>query len=163
MPMLHRRSTRRFHSRRRFRRHRGVAGALVALLAAACGQGGVPSQPPAGGPVPRVEAGAPTTLAPGQSVVVGESDALLRVTFARVAGDSRCRPGQQCVWEGEVAVELRLAHGGSDTVVTLHSVRDPRRVEHAGHTILLDAVTPTARRGAIPPADYRATLVMERR
>lgn len=150
--------------RRRRARRLIVAGLLLAVAPLACGPAGSPVQAPSEGPDPRtgMDGEMSLTLAPGQSVTLGEVDPL-RVTFQRVVGDSRCPVGVQCVWAGEAEVELRVARAGADTVVTLHGVREPRRVEYGGHVILLAGVTPEPLQGGVDPAAYRATLVVDRK
>ena len=46
--------------------------------------------------------GSTVALMPGQSASL--ADGLLR--YVRVASDSRCKPGVQCVWAGDAVIEL---------------------------------------------------------
>ena len=103
-----------------------LAAALLASLAGACNGGSrlgasAPGSPPASGSassapvatpapegpvrVPALALPADVALAPGESVLL-PGEAQLR--FVRVVSDSRCKPGQQCIWAGEVTVALEL-------------------------------------------------------
>ena len=39
------------------------------------------------------------------------------LTFTRVVTDSRCPSGVQCVWAGELGVELKLTRAGVETLI----------------------------------------------
>lgn len=96
-----------------------VAALLAVSLASACHVAAVPTaareQTPASVPAPveaPVAAAASTplpeglvVLAVGQSADIAEST---KLTFERIASDSRCPAGAQCVWEGEVSIALAL-------------------------------------------------------
>ncbi len=70
--------------------------AACLLFATGCGSrgGDEPDIPTA--PTATVPLGADVTLAPGDSVVIGQAS--LTMTFVGVTGDSRCPTNVQCVW-----------------------------------------------------------------
>ncbi len=129
---------------------------VVALAQTACG-GGLPAQPPILDPQSRVEDGGTIQLAVGDSVTVGGVGTLV-MTFERVASDSRCPPDVQCVWQGEVTVQLRLSAVGTDTVALLSTVRGPSEVEYGGHVVALGEVTPSASKRGIDRRLYRVNF-----
>lgn len=80
--------------------------ANLALASSGC------SRPPSAAPqAPNVATpasfGAPQTLAVGESVTYADGLQLLLKTI----NDSRCKPGEQCIWAGELAPVLRLKGG----------------------------------------------------
>ncbi|WP_235190975.1 hypothetical protein [Amycolatopsis rifamycinica] len=66
-------------------------------------------------------AGQDVTLRLGQEVAVQGKD--LTVRYTRVVADSRCRPGMQCVWQGEATLAFLLKEPGrgESTTAELHS------------------------------------------
>lgn len=61
--------------------------------------------------------GTTVALMPGQSASV--PDGLLR--YVRLANDSRCKPGVQCVWAGDAVIELHWTPtAGTARDLTLH-------------------------------------------
>jgi hypothetical protein len=78
----------------------------------------VPPEPPSTVSTP---AGHDVTLRLGQEAAVQGKD--LTVRYTRLVADSRCRPGMQCIWEGEATLAFLLkepGHGES-TTAELHS------------------------------------------
>lgn len=143
--------------------------ALAALLAgatlAACG--GASSSPTAitvqHEPTTHVGAdGGLITLAVGQTGTVG-AQSPLRVTFRGVEHDSRCPTDVQCVWEGNAAVDVRLARDGREARTTLHTTLEQNQVEYAGYVVRLAAVAPAPVSGrSIPANEYTVTLEVRR-
>ncbi|PPK67486.1 hypothetical protein V5P93_005483 [Actinokineospora auranticolor] len=103
-----------------------VAFALLAL--SACGKADPQASGTAGGaggtpgtPDPTAAPGAPLgaefDLARGKTTTVSGTGAApgVQITFREVTADSRCKPGQTCIWEGDATVVLNLA--GSEVEV----------------------------------------------
>ncbi len=99
-------------------------------------------------------AGASRTVADGDSFTLafGERVSLAdrgTLRYVRVANDSRCPPGKQCVWAGDAEVEFEwTATAGSPEAFTLHTGRGDRSRTLAGRVLTLD----TLERGASPAA-----------
>ena len=66
-------------------------------------------------------AGHDVTLRLGQEAAVQGKD--LTVRYLRVVADSRCRPGMQCIWQGEATLAFLLKEPGrgESTTAELHS------------------------------------------
>ena len=65
----------------------------------------------------KVADGSTVALMPGQTASV--ADGLLR--YVRLANDSRCKPGVQCVWAGDAVIELHwMPTAGTARNLTLH-------------------------------------------
>ena len=61
--------------------------------------------------------GATVALMPGESASV--PDGMLR--YVRLANDSRCKPGVQCVWAGDAVIELQwMPTAGAARTLSLH-------------------------------------------
>ena len=135
--------------------------ALVALVGCSQGNSTTAEPTPPETSTSRAAPGALTTLAPGQSVVVGSGGDSLRVTFQRVEADSRCPLDVQCVSAGDAAIAFRLAHAGREAGTELHTMLEPKQVEYDGFVLRLASVTP-ARRSTQPvqPGDYRVQVVV---
>lgn len=136
--------------------------ALLILAGVACAGSGaaVGSSSPAATKV--VAIGQDFDLAPGQTAVV--DGGALSVTFVKVAQDSRCPTGVQCVWAGDGAVSLTAStpSAGKDTV-TLHTTLTPRAKKVGPYEIGLVGLKPYPKQGStIPPATYVATLHITR-
>lgn len=88
----------------------------------------------------------------------------MRVTLARVAEDSRCPEGVQCVWQGNVRLALRLTSPGfRSRAVSLNTANEPTRVSYRGNTLRIVSVRPPKREGQnIPQRRYRVTLEVSR-
>ena len=96
---------------------------------------------------------------------IGESVALndLRLTFQRVAADSRCAIDVVCVWAGDAEIALKIDQGNKSAVASLHTTLEPKKTEWNGYTISLVSVSPSRRAATdIDPADYRAEIVVTR-
>lgn len=99
----------------------------------------------------------------GRSVrVEGER---LTVSFTRVAEDSRCPEGVQCVWAGNAKVVLRLSKARRRTsTVSLNTGVDPKQADYRGYEVRLVKLDPYPKEGKeIRRRDYVATLVVSRR
>ena len=97
-------------------------------------------------------------LAPGQTAIV--DGGALSVTFVKVAADSRCPTGVQCVWAGDGAVSLRAGTpGAGEDTATLHTTLTPKAAKAGPYEITLVGLKPYPKQGSkIPPATYVATL-----
>jgi hypothetical protein len=101
-------------------------------------------------------------LKAGQSAAVtGESFTL---TFERVASDSRCPVGVQCVWAGDAVVRLAVTGPkGEPGTVELHTQQLAREATFQGFKIRLVQLLPAPSASDKIPADrYVATLVVSR-
>ena len=134
----------------------GSAVTLVSLvslgLVAACD--GDPTGP---------EAGEPFTLAAGERVTLEPLGTHVR--FLRVAEDSRCPLGAQCVWAGDGVVVFEIAMREGDSVEhTLHTNEGPKAIVLDLFELTLLKLNPYPEEtGDIAPEDYRATLVLYER
>ncbi len=130
--------------------------AAFIVVSSACASGSTASD------VPEITPGEPFRLRVSEEMRLSSED--LTVRFSSVTGDSRCPTGVQCFWEGDAAVEVRLAQGEDETSVTVHTNggRDyPREAEAFGCTLRLESLDPypSAKR-KIAAEDYVATLVL---
>lgn len=132
--------------------------ALLILAGVACAGSGaaVGSNGPTASKV--VAIGQDFDLAPGQTAVV--DGGALNVTFDKVAEDSRCPTGVQCVWAGNGAVALTVSTPGTAKyAVTLNTTITPKTVKAGPYEISLVGLKPYPTQGSkIPPATYVATL-----
>jgi hypothetical protein len=101
-----------------------------------------------------VALGAEVTLAPGATVSVKATS--MKVRFVAVTEDSRCPRDVNCIWAGEVKVQLAVDNSTLEVLAGGSAVA-------AGYRVTVVRVEPqpvsTAR---IAPQDYRATLKMEK-
>jgi hypothetical protein len=104
------------------------------------------------------------TLRQGEIAEIVSSAELFTVEWIDIR-DSRCPSGNQCVWEGQVAVSVKVMQGdrelGTVELVKSSQNRDAAKTTIGGYEIEAIEVKPypkTARR--IPLSDYRVTLVM---
>jgi hypothetical protein len=105
--------------------HRFAAG-LFALAVVTVGAGSAVAAAPAPPEVPApstvsTPAGHDVTLRLGQEAAVQGKD--LTVRYTRLVADSRCRPGMQCIWQGEATLAFLLKEPGrgESTTAELHS------------------------------------------
>jgi hypothetical protein len=89
----------------------------------------------------------------------------LRVTFSRVAEDSRCPEGVQCVWAGNAKVVLKLSKARRRaSTMSLNTGLDPRQAAYRGYEVRLVKLDPYPKENRhIRRRDYVATLVVSRR
>lgn len=128
---------------------------LVALSLAifACGEARRPAESAV-----QASYGEPFDLSLDERASVGRQ---FRVTFDRVAEDSRCASGADCAAPGNAAVVLRIDGEEGTATLTLHTGREPRRAAAAGHTLELVELRPARSPDAPPdPEDYEVTLVV---
>jgi hypothetical protein len=109
----------------------------------------------------RAELGQPFDLKVGESVAVG--DAGLKITFSKVAADSRCPIDVVCVWAGDAEVALRAEASGRSGAVSVHTLLEPRVGSFGSYKIELVQLTPTRRASQqVPAKDYVARLVVNK-
>lgn len=75
------------------------------------------------------------SLKPGQS---GTVDASTTLHYVRMVNDSRCPVGAQCIWAGEVTIELTLDSGKEKQTFTLKD--DQKAASILGYDILLISI-----------------------
>ena len=125
---------------------------LLVIVAAGCGNKG-PTEP---SPVNQR-----LTLAPGQTLAVGE--AAISVKFEGVSGDSRCPLNAICITGGDAQVGLDVIPARGDRVSYVLHTGDMRPVKHDDLTISLIDLAPYPFAGRpTDPRDYRATLQVTR-
>ena len=91
----------------------------------------------------------PVTLSPGQTARLPDGS---RLRYELVVGDSRCKPGVQCVWAGDA--ELRFSWLRSNApakVFSLHTELQPRTQVLGANTLRIVDVA----RGDAPAATLR--------
>jgi hypothetical protein len=89
----------------------------------------------------------------------------LRVTFSRVAEDSRCPEGVQCIWAGNAKVVLKLSKARRRaSTMSLNTGADPKQAAYRGYEVRLVKLDPYPKENRrIRRGDYAATLVVSRR
>lgn len=136
-----------------------TAALLVALTVVACRSPERELLLPPTAPSSTVPVGSDFTLAPGESVVLGNQGPTL--TFTGVVNESRCPTHAtiQCVWAGSAVIGVRINDGGTSRVITLETIA-PRNFTVVGryHVQLLDVTPAPVTLDSIPPASYRAIL-----
>lgn len=75
------------------------------------------------------------TLKPGQS---GAVDASTKLQYVRMVNDSRCPANAQCIWAGEVTIELILDTGQGKQTFTLKD--DEKAASILGYEITLISI-----------------------
>ena len=105
------------------------------------------------------------TLRPGQVTAVASTP--LRVTFERVASDSRCPANALCITSGDALVVLRVDADGRGAEVHLRTVGgttgENLAVDVAGYTLTIGGLQPyPMSTDPIPQGDYRVTVVVTR-
>lgn len=117
-----------------------VAATLLPLMLTACATTASASEPR------QVADGESVTLAFGDAVALGDRGTL---RYLRVANDSRCPPGKQCVWAGDAEVVFEwTATSGTPEPFSLHTGRGDRSRTLAGSVVTLTSLE----RGATPAA-----------
>ena len=108
--------------------HRLVAGAGALALLCACA-----SQPPATGQ----QFGAPVVLSTAQPASFPDG---LEVRLEGI-DDSRCHPGVQCIWAGELSARLRVQGGAlvDPLLLRLGSLRTREQMQGPYRFVLGDA------------------------
>jgi hypothetical protein len=133
----------------------GVLCAAALLLTAACASGKAAMAPT---PTPPSSAAGAVTLAIGESASL--DGGALSVKFLRVAEDSRCPKGEQCIRAGNARVELEARSGAEPAqTVVLNTTEGETQAEIGSRVLRLDGLAPVPVSGrAIAPESYRATL-----
>lgn len=126
-----------------------LAAILSCLALAGCGA--VPAQQP-----PTVELGAEVTLAPGEGVAV--NNARLKLRFLGVSEDSRCPRDVNCVWAGEVKIQLEIYAISQSRVELLEG---GSTVIGQNRVTLVRVAPEPASTAKIVAQDYRATLKID--
>lgn len=126
----------------------GLVLAAVALCAVACGGGGgeqsAPQQQPGGGG-PEIQLGTQFTMAAGADAAI--SGSTVHVRFDAVTNDSRCKPGQQCIWEGDATVHLTM--GGDAMALHTSKRMKPHEGTAGGYRVQLVSLTADAENATI--------------
>jgi hypothetical protein len=117
-------------------------------------------------------AGASRAARVGREFKVGAGRAVtfdagrLRLKFLRVASDSRCPRGVDCVWAGnaEVLIEVGSKGGRGKMILRLNTNASQERAaedKYLGYTVRLLELTPYPREGRkTKPGEYIATLLV---
>jgi hypothetical protein len=142
---------------------RHIATALLfAATLAACSSG---TTSPGGAlaqtnqPAVQREVGRAFDIKIGETIGVGE----LKLTFQRVANDSRCPIDAVCVWAGDAEIALRIEQGGQAAVAALHTHLEPRQTIWNGYTIQFVSLAPSLSASSpIDPSKYQAQLLVTR-
>lgn len=136
-------------------RRAGVLCVATLLLPAACASGKATMAP-----TPT----APSNAAKTVTLAIGESASLdggaLSVKFVRVAEDSRCPKGEQCIRAGNARVELEARVGSEPPrAIALNTTEGQTEVEIDRYVLRLDGVAPVPVTGrSVSPESYRVTL-----
>jgi hypothetical protein len=94
----------------------------------------------------------------GQSIRVQDPETVIRLIS--VPEDSRCPTSGQCIWAGNGRVRLVVASADRADTIDLNTTLDPHERAAGQLTVRLVALNPPRTDPkAIPPADYRATLI----
>lgn len=75
------------------------------------------------------------TLDFGETATVKSDGEKITVKFIKLEEESRCKPGLQCVWPGQVAVRIQL-DGDSESVIGFHDDY-PSAITYKGRTVTL--------------------------
>ena len=117
-----------------------VVGAVLGAVVAAC-----VAAPAAAAQAP-VARDTIVTLAAGQTARVASG---VTLTFVRVANDSRCPAGAQCVWAGELRIALSLNTNGETSAFDLSTMSEPSAtVKQFSLAFVSTLACPEKRRGA---------------
>ena len=109
---------------------------------------------------PRAEGGVEIKVGREKKVEGGD----LRIAFDRVAEDSRCPAGVQCVWQGNARVRLVATDRKGERVeFDLNTGVPPFERRFGEYTIRLAKLAPHPSAGRKPkPGDYSATVVVSK-
>lgn len=104
-------------------------------------------------PVASVPTSGDLTLHVGQQGEVGD----FSLTLNKIVSDSRCPIDVQCIWAGEVKVEVDLADKSGSETTSISSMGSPHLF--GSHQVSIVAVTPaTQSQKTISSADYKITF-----
>lgn len=105
---------------------------LLPLLLTACA-----SPAPGAGALRRIDADGVFQLSVGERVALGSGT----LRYLRVAGDSRCPPGVQCIWAGDAEVVFEwIATGAQPQAFSLHTGRGERSHAIGKHRLGLESL-----------------------
>jgi hypothetical protein len=137
-----------------------LALSITAAVACAGSGGAVGSSNPVGTKV--VVVAQDFDLAPSGTATI--DGGALTLTFDKVAGDSRCPTGVQCIWAGNGAVVLTVAPAGTASYsVQLNTTLTPSTATAGTYRISLVGLKPYPKQGSvIPAASYIATLRVDK-
>ena len=138
-----------------------TAALLFAASLAACSSSTSPGGATAQTNQPAVqrEIGRAFDIKIGETIAVGD----LKLTFQRVANDSRCPIDAICVWAGDAEIALRIEQGSQAAVAALHTHLEPKQTIWNGHTIQLVSLAPSQSASSpIDPSKYQAQLLVTR-
>jgi hypothetical protein len=100
-------------------------------------------------------------------IKVGEKVSVegLRLSFERVAEDSRCPKDVKCVWAGNARTILKVSKAGRRTVnIDLNTGIEPKHKIYDGYDIKLVSLNPYPKKDEkIKESDYVATVVVKRK
>jgi hypothetical protein len=111
--------------------------------------------------VKRAQLGQEFTLKVGEQAQIREAG--LRITFSRVADDSRCPQGVTCIWAGNGRIILKASRGaGKASDVQMNTNIEPKLGRVGEYELRLVNLSPYPRSGspAIKQGQYVATLVV---
>ncbi|MEQ0561102.1 hypothetical protein ABJI51_18615 [Amycolatopsis sp. NEAU-NG30] len=124
----------------------GAGSSVAAGRDAAAGPAGPPAPSTVSAP-----AGQDVTLRLGQEAAVQGKD--LTVRYTRLVADSRCRPGMECIWQGEATLAFLLKEPGrgESTTAELHSGprTGPQATAFAASRVELVAVSADGREATV--------------
>jgi hypothetical protein len=89
----------------------------------------------------------------------------LTVSFTRVAEDSRCPEGVQCIWAGNGKILLRVSKARRPAAtMRLNTGMEPRQDDYRGYDVKLVNLNPYPKDGVvIKRKEYVATLIVSRK
>lgn len=92
-------------------------------------------------------------------------DELLRIDFQRVAEDSRCPEGVNCVWAGNAKIALRVTKARRrSTQMMLNTMLNPKQSSYRGYEVKLVKLEPHPQKGVrLRRREYTATLIVSRK
>lgn len=89
----------------------------------------------------------------------------LTVSFTRVAEDSRCPEGVQCIWAGNGKILLRVSKARRRAAtMRLNTGMEPRQDDYRGYDVKLVSLNPYPKESVvIKRKEYVATLIVSRK
>lgn len=89
----------------------------------------------------------------------------LTVSFTRVAEDSRCPEGVQCIWAGNGKIVLRVSKARRRAAtMRLNTGMEPKQEDYRGYDVKLVSLNPYPKEGVvIKRKHYVATLIVSRK
>jgi hypothetical protein len=92
-------------------------------------------------------------------------DERLKIDFQRVAEDSRCPEGVNCIWAGNGKIALRVTKARRrPATMMLNTMLDPKQSSYRGYEVKLVKLEPHPKKNVrIKKRSYVATLVVTRK